>query len=149
MTCIKEILDRTMSKMAQNTNYVAYEIMNKDPLNENSVEYLNGQQELWTENYKERHMLMEQRLAELNRQYSDIKIGFCQTNFDKHIKTYYVIQDLKREKLTLNDFPSHNESTKSIAMKKSLSTMEFQLNMSAKTDKNDPFKKKSFAERRE
>ena len=43
MTCIKEILDRTMSKMAMNSNYVAYEIMNKDPLNENSVEYLNGQ----------------------------------------------------------------------------------------------------------
>jgi len=58
MTCIKDILDRTMSKMAMNTNYVAYEIMNKDPLNENSVEYLSGQQELWTENYKERHMLM-------------------------------------------------------------------------------------------
>lgn len=42
MTAIKDILDRTMSKMQMNANYVAYEIMDKDPLNEHSVEYLSS-----------------------------------------------------------------------------------------------------------
>ena len=29
--------------MAQNQNYIAYDLMNKDPLNETSVEYLSSQ----------------------------------------------------------------------------------------------------------
>lgn len=39
---IREIFDGTTEKINMNANYVAYEIMTNDPLNEQSVEYLSS-----------------------------------------------------------------------------------------------------------
>ena len=46
---IRELLNRTTDKIQMNSNYIAYELMNNDPLNEQSVEYLSSQQLVWTE----------------------------------------------------------------------------------------------------
>lgn len=46
---IRDIMDKITSKMQMNSNYIAYELMNNDPLCEQSVEYLCSQQEVWTE----------------------------------------------------------------------------------------------------
>ena len=40
---IREILNSTTDKIQMNSNYIAYELMNNDPLNESSVEYLSSQ----------------------------------------------------------------------------------------------------------
>ena len=55
-----------------NSNYIAYELMNNDPLNEQSVEYLCSQQEVWTEQCKEKQSKQEQSFLEIEAMYSDI-----------------------------------------------------------------------------
>ena len=45
-----------------NSNYIAYELMNNDPLNEQSVEYLSSQQLVWSESCKEKQLKQEQSL---------------------------------------------------------------------------------------
>jgi len=59
-----------------NSNHIAYELMNNDPLNEQSVEYLSSQQLVWTEQCKERQQKQEESLREVEKKYADYQIGF-------------------------------------------------------------------------
>lgn len=58
-TVIREILDSTLEKTNKNPNYVAYEIMENDPLNEQSVEYLSSQQQVWQDSCQSRQVMQE------------------------------------------------------------------------------------------
>lgn len=50
---------------------------------------------MWTEQCKEKQEKQEAFLRDVERQYSDIQIGFSQQNFDKHLQKYYIIKDLR------------------------------------------------------
>lgn len=93
-TVIREILDSTTDKIRLNPSYVAYEIMENDPLNEQSVEYLSSHQQVWLDNSKKKIASQESAINTVQRQYSDIHIGFSQLNFEKHLKRYYMLKDL-------------------------------------------------------
>jgi hypothetical protein len=49
---IREILNSYTAKIDQNPNYIAYELLNNDPLNDESVEHLCSQSELWLDQVK-------------------------------------------------------------------------------------------------
>lgn len=44
---IRDILNETTGKMKENSNYIAFEIMDNEPLNERSLEYLHSQTQVW------------------------------------------------------------------------------------------------------
>ena len=46
-TTIREVLNHYTAKIEKNPQYIAYEPLNNDPLNDTSVEYLCSQSELW------------------------------------------------------------------------------------------------------
>ena len=43
-------MNQYTDEIAQNPNYIAYDLLNSDPLNENSVEYLCSQADIFREN---------------------------------------------------------------------------------------------------
>jgi len=46
---IRTILDQYSKTIETNPNHIAFELLDKDPLNDTSVEYLCSQQEIWKE----------------------------------------------------------------------------------------------------
>lgn len=49
---IRKILDQYKAKIEKNSNYIAFELLDNDPLNENSVECLCSQSALWLDGSK-------------------------------------------------------------------------------------------------
>ena len=49
---ISELLNNYTSKTEMNKEHIAFELLNNDPLDETSVEYLCAQNEIWLERVK-------------------------------------------------------------------------------------------------
>lgn len=95
---IHEVLDLYTAEIAQNPNYIAYGLFNTDILNENSVEYLNSQTEIWQDQVT--NMLQFQGLStELETEYESINIVFDKDMFNISDKLFKIedMESMKRD----------------------------------------------------
>lgn len=95
---IKEILDSTTTKIDQNSKYIAFELLDNDPLNDLSVEGLCSQSEIWHDVAQK--VLECQDLDTIVPYYTKIDIQFDE-DFGKRLENLFFIKtdDIQRANL--------------------------------------------------
>ena len=87
-TIIREILNSYTAKIEKNPNYIAYELLNNDPLNDESVEYLCSQSELWLDQAKKKIECPDLDMLD----YKTIHIWF-EPDFESRLQNLFGVED--------------------------------------------------------
>lgn len=82
---IRQILDDYTSEIAKNPTYIAYSLLDNDPLNDNSVECLCSQSEIWKDVVSEK-LRCESLDHAMEDEYQMISISFSEAVFDNALK---------------------------------------------------------------
>lgn len=83
MTSVCSILDSYTTEIDRNPDYIAYDLLDNNPLNERSVAYLSTKGEEWIENAVQ--LRKYDSLNFLDKEYNNISVWF-EPNFESKLK---------------------------------------------------------------